>query len=395
MTQQEFIAYVQLYPTQINVRYTETSPYTIQSLSVPVLDSSGNNLREYLQQVQQITIPLSTGGNVTLSILSKSESFITTPAGLQVGYFLFDIQQVVMPVPSAPIVSQGLVALSPFIKSLAFNSSPYNVLQGFLDKPRTSEFIMKCDRYKTAGISGSANYTGPLNINQLLIGSASKAEVQDSYYSSTGWTNSRYEGSKTDRTAYKVVAAANGLSFKGALFSSNTPNTQVRSQQSSSAITYTDFFYTGPEEDPTFVTEFTPWYVQTAVPYTETQVLFSWASTVTIPTLIPVGTIIKLPLPNITGNSIDVEQCKVLAITPASLNNAGQITYTYTLQRGIIYRAQSNTTQGGSVKIVPLREIYELNGNRLSGITLKKVLVKETGEILYLDAANRIIGSVL
>ena len=72
MTQQEFIAYVQLYPTQINVRYTETSPYTIQSLSVPVLDSSGNNLREYLQQVQQITIPLSTGGNVTLSILSKS-----------------------------------------------------------------------------------------------------------------------------------------------------------------------------------------------------------------------------------------------------------------------------------------------------------------------------------
>lgn len=395
MTQQEFIAYVQLYPTQVNVRYTETSPYTILNLSVPVLDSSGNNLREYLQQVQQITIPLSTGGNVTLSILSKSESLTTTPAGLQVGYFIFDVQQVVMPVPSAPIISQGLVALSPFIKSLAFNSSPYNVLQGFLDKPRTSEFIMKCDRYKTAGISGSANYTGPLNINQLLIGSASKAEVQDSYYSSTGWTNSRYEGSKTDRTAYKVEAAANGLSFKGALFSSNTPNTQVRSQQSSSAITYTDFFYTGPEEDPTFVTVPTSWYVQTAVPYTETQVLFSWASTVTIPTLIPVGTIIKLPLPNITGNSIDVEQCKVLAITPASLNSAGQITYTYTLQRGIIYRAQSNTTPGGSVKIVPRREVYELNGNRLTGVTTKKVLVKETGEILYLDAANRIIGSVL
>lgn len=391
MTQQEFIAYVQLYPTQINVRYTETSPYTILNLSVPVLDSSGNNLKEYLQQVQQITIPLSTGGNVTLSILSKSESLTTTPAGLQVGYFMFDVQQVVMPVPSAPIISQGLVALSPFIKSLAFNSSPYNVLQGFLDKPRTSEFIMKCDRYKTAGISGSANYTGPLNINQLLIGSASKAEVQDSYYSSTGWTNSRYEGSKTDKAAYKVESAVNGITFKGAIYSLTSPNTQIRAQQSSSAVTYTDFFYVGPEEDPTFV--YFPrsnWYSQTQIAPTQTVVILSWPypSELNPPVLKP-GTIITLFYP---ANAPDVEQCRVISSSPVTTVGVSQPSTICTLQRGLIKPATSNAN--GNVYVLPLREVYQLNGNRLSGVTSRKVLVKDTNEILYLDAANRIFGAV-
>lgn len=396
MTQQEFIAYVKLYPSQVNVKYSEnlTGPSIIDSISVPVLDLAGNSLTEYLQQVQQLIVPLTTGGNVTLSIVSRSQSFTTTLTGVQVGYFIFDVQQITVTRPTSALINQGLVALSPYVRNLAFNSSPYNVLQGSLEKPRTSDYIMKADRSKTTGISGSAAYTGPSNINLLLAGSASKAEIQDSSYSNTGWTNSRYEGSKTNKDTYKVESAVNGTPFLAAIYPFSTSDSYIKFQQSSSAAFYTDYFYAGPEQSPKYSVEDTYWTLANVLNNATTSTLtFNWGLSITTTPLvwapmklIPPGTLIKL-------GYYQPEIVKVITsiANPLPTGTAAP-SCIVTVQRSYYGTVVIPVPQASRIYTLPLRNIYQLDGSKLSEVVNRKLQVKDSGEIIYLDKVGRIVG---
>lgn len=418
MTQQEFIAYVKLYPSQVNVKYSEnlTGPSVIDGISVPVLDLVGTNLTDYLQQVQQLTIPLTTGGIVTVNIVSKSQSFVTTPAGLQIRYFIFEVQQLTITRPTSTIVNQGLVALSPYVRSLTFGSSPYNVIQGSIEKPRTSDYVMKADRYRITGISGSSTYTGPSNIDLLLAGSASKAEIQDSLYSSTGWSNSRYEGSKTSVDTYKVEAATSGKIFKATVYPISTPSSYIKSQHSSSAVIYNDYFHSANIDLPTYLgtqgvygsnrggIAATPWELSGVVTSaTETVFTFKWVEVTGTGTggavlgwtpirLLAPGTLLRLTF-------FQPEIVKVISSVAASvgtLTPTGNPTARVTVQRR--YYGTPTLPIGGSgqaVWEVPQQVVYELEGNKLKAVANRKVLVKDSGEILDVDSRGQVVGPVL
>lgn len=90
----------------------------------------------------------------------------------------------------------------------------------------------------------------PSNIDALLTLTADKAQVQDSLYSDSGWTNARYDGTET--TAAKsagIPPTLAGRSFTGEIFPSGSESTYICSLTSRLDQ---KLFHTGDSELPLF-----------------------------------------------------------------------------------------------------------------------------------------------
>jgi hypothetical protein len=119
MTQQEFFLYTELYPNRVNVWYSNTSPYTINGISIPVLTPSPGSvdLRGYLQQVTEITIPLVSGGSVTLDVQTSNFKSISTPSTATgvTEYYIYTTLPVTIPGQGTQSISNGIILISPGI----------------------------------------------------------------------------------------------------------------------------------------------------------------------------------------------------------------------------------------------------------------------------------------
>jgi len=102
-------------------------------------------------------------------------------------YFYIDIVDI-PDLTSGQKVSTGLkgVLLDPFIID-GFYNSDYNVTLNNSEKDRISNKFYKVDRTKDIN---------PQNLESILAGSATYANIQDSNYASKAFTNIRYEGSR-------------------------------------------------------------------------------------------------------------------------------------------------------------------------------------------------------
>jgi len=79
--------------------------------------------------------------------------------------------------------------IEPYITTANFYNSDDNVLINNVDKYSLSTIYQDVDY--------STNILTPTNFNQLLLGTATKAPIQDSNYSSKAYTGIRYDGSKS------------------------------------------------------------------------------------------------------------------------------------------------------------------------------------------------------
>ena len=100
---------------------------------------------------------------------------------------------------------QALGSGQVIIRATIFNEAnqqllaEYNPQENNAINPRTSNVFMDVD-YTSFG-SGSLV---PINIEQIITGSATKAPIQDSNYSSTGFTNARYNGTKASSLGFNI-----------------------------------------------------------------------------------------------------------------------------------------------------------------------------------------------
>jgi hypothetical protein len=99
--------------------------------------------------------------------------------------------------PTASI--SDLVVLQPYIDE-DFYVSEYNVLAGNAVIPRYSALYMDVD-YTTNTIQAT-------NSASIISGSATRAAVQDSNYTNTGWINARYNGTKVSSIDYNTYTPA-------------------------------------------------------------------------------------------------------------------------------------------------------------------------------------------
>jgi len=91
MTQAEFIAYAQITPNQaqVNIWYTDTAPYIIKGITIPTVNILGQNITAFLDQVQQVVVPISIAGltqDITLDIQTRQAYY--TPGG---NFYYFDV----------------------------------------------------------------------------------------------------------------------------------------------------------------------------------------------------------------------------------------------------------------------------------------------------------------
>jgi len=379
MTQAEFLAYCNIYPSQVNVWYTDTAPYTIQGMSVPVLDLNLDDNTPFLTQVEKVTIPLPSGGTVTLDITQISIATANTVGqGAISFFFLLTTPSVVTGTLSSNVIV-GNISFSPAINGIVFNASPYNTVGGVVQNTRLSKYIMESDR-NTVGIPGNPSYTGPTNITQLLSYSASKADIQDSNYSNTGWINGRYDGTKTNIFDTFVNPAVNGRVFEASVFPSSTATGQIQFQQSGSQVVYKDYFYTGVGEIPGFNSQGTNFFPTQNFNDSTTVVTVSLVSYISFINPFEVGDLISF--------GANDEICRVQQIGRLNTN-----TLTLVITRGV-YQNPDPIAITDEVKKITQVQIYELGGNRLQGVPKGLVLVKETGQILRLDSLGYVVGSL-
>lgn len=384
MTQEEFFAYTQIRPDQVNIWYdTGGPPYTLKAITIPVLDSSNppQDRSRLLENVQQITLPLSTGDNITLNIISATQAQSPgTPVMPVTRYYYYNIEPLTLPNIGNIGIAAGTLVFSPSLDTFDFADSPYNILEGSLEASRQSSYIMQADRYKI-GTLANPTYTGPLNIGELISESAAKADVQDSNYTSTGWTNARYEGTKTDRLDFLTEPAISGKFFEGSEFPSGSTPLQINYLISSSQVFYREYFFAGVGDTPGIVTIGTKFKINNNYSEFATILLISEEIPGTAATPIQTGDLIQ-----IQGNT------EIIRVDSVGIASTSPIVYGLIVTRGYFGQPETISTNDLIQKVSKV-QIYNVTGNRLSGVPKGKLLIKETGAIVTLDPLGFIVSS--
>lgn len=391
MTQAEFLAYAEIHTSTVNVWYTESIPTQILGITIPVLAPGlpvgEQDISSYLSQVENITIPSTTGELITLQVLTR---FLLHPLSSS-PYYYFDVIPYTIDTPLFQTISNGEISISPSINGEDFRSSPYNTLHGTVEIPRQSSYIVESDRYKV-GTPSRPSYTGPINIDAILSESATRANIQDSLYSDTGWSNGRYNGTKTSQLDFKVIPSITGRTFEASEYPLSTLDSQIRYQQSGSQVIYSTYFYSGKGDVPGLSSEFTHYIITgsnytTQTPYLD--VILDGSSGALFP-LPRVGDLLSFgPLPTYQAGG------ELTYVTDIGVINLTLNKYRLFVDRNIGNLPSGDIPENGDLvtRVEPV-QIYNIQKSKLSGVPKGKLLVKETGQIITLNSLGYIVSSV-
>jgi len=401
MTQAEFIAYVQLPVNVVNVNiwYTQTAPYTILGITIPTLDANQVNITPFLDQVQELTIPIEIAGTQQdITLVISTRELHSTPNG---NFYFFLVEPYVVTSITLPsfIGIDASVSFTPAIDGTIFNESPYNILQGLAENIRKSNYIMFSDRYKVGTLALPA-YTGPTNIDALLSGSAEKADVQDSLYSDTGWINARYEGTKTSDVDYQVNPAVSGKIFSAAEYPLLYDTAQIAYQVSQSLVIYSNYFYTGLGDSPGFNSDYIDFLAISGSNYNQDSDIFYIKHTTggnPGPLLPAVGETIAFQstLGTTLGTDFEVVQVTgafLFAISPIIVYGL-EVTRRYGGTPDSAITTPISPQNNCSLFTIQPTQLYELTGNKVVGLKKGLLLVEDTGKLLTIDSYGYVVAS--
>ena len=239
-------------PTPLNPNGGQILAITVATVALRYNGSTVTDLRditEVLEEVQEITLTFD-GVTYVLEVLDRASFNQPIP------YFYFRVQSGVdIPNISDADILNTLptpditVNFHPFLNVVTFDLSDDNVLFNNSTVLRKSSFILEADKEN--------NQVVPSNFAAILATSASKAAVQDSFYSDTGLTNARYNGSKSlPRNQAGIPPSISAREFTGKIFSIDTQNDVACGlvQNSLDSSIETKLLHTGPTKLPQFVT---------------------------------------------------------------------------------------------------------------------------------------------
>lgn len=380
MTQEEFLLVANQFPYQVNVWYTPTAPYTILGLTIPTINNGGENIIGYLQQATVVTVQTNedTGEYATLNIIQRS---LLGDTGAQ--YYYFITSAGIIQNPGDEEIRPGQIIFTPGIDGLGFQEGGYNATAGLTNEGRKSDYIMQADRISY--ISTGAGL--PTNIDQLETNSATRAQVQDSQYSDTGWTSGRYDGSKISTTTnLGVDPALQGTFFEAAAFSLDTEDEYIVGLQGVGAVTYGQFFFSGEGTVPRYILREVNWKLRTQA--------LSTANTVEL-----VKTNNSEPTTSLKtrdvffanySSTFSLEAIRMTAIT--------LLTLTSPLQANMIVQRGYNNTPRQTIavdsvlyRVSPIK-LYNLQGSTIQAVKPSKVVVKGMNEVIYVDVNGFVIG---
>lgn len=384
LTQAQFLTVVDATaPDMVNIWYNDVEPLTVFGVTVPVVDNTGINTIQLLQSAQQLNITIN-GYNYTFTIVTRAERTATI-GGVSVTYYFFDVvdQQIdVLADDISPLYGQVLFVL-PGFQGTNFFGSDYDALLNNVEDNRQSTQIMISDRYRVFGGPGSLN---PINIDALRTSTADRAQIQDSNYSTTGWINARYDGTRTDSTTYGgVESAITGRPFEGSFYPTTVTNQSILQQISSSLVVYTEYLSNAVTQVPT-TTQYVLVRYETVTPsidITDTQIQIEIKPNEGNQPDLSIGDLIRV----VTYAEI----MRVNSIQPFGSNLIIGVTRGWNGTQILTIPGDDQPIE----KIVGPTKVYQLQGNKVQGIQQGKLLVRDTQQILDIDILGQVVGPSL
>ena len=160
------------------------APFHLQGLAVPFSSKNGVTISDALKEVETFRFDYTTG-QLSAKITGRQQKN-------NYYYFTFD-EIVVNELPTStnftgdPIFTGSESVFVPFV-TVNFNNSPYNPLSNNSEGSKTNVTFQRVDRM--------TSQFNPTNLDSIISGSSTAAELQECAYEKTGVINGRYNGSK-------------------------------------------------------------------------------------------------------------------------------------------------------------------------------------------------------
>lgn len=226
--------------------------YIIKSCTVSVSPKQGTltdqQVNTLIRQAERIILyktsedssgPLFSQGSIQLDIIPELKDFKRNNKEGGSDFFYFPLREVVLDknllrtkiedtqnhIDTSADEIQDVyrdvsILFEPFTTNINFSFSEFNATISNATDSRTSSRIVESDR-NTGKIL-------PSNFDAIINGLANPAQVQDSLYSLTGWSTSRYRGTKTSKETYNNLSPTlNGNSFKGEVYSTDSLDSAI------------------------------------------------------------------------------------------------------------------------------------------------------------------------
>lgn len=232
--------------------------------SVVKVDAIGVKIADYtLEDLEQVTaidlhIP-GVGGIISVATSDSDVPYRRVEKSVNGPYLIYAIS----PEDQRPTIDQPTtgsygyeeyrsnVVLEYASISLIRKTGDYD-LELAINKARDSVYTYKCDRVNPTLTSK----TNPVNLPNILNNAAPFAQIQDSNYSSTPWTNARYNGSKIDSILNGGTDPfLQGAFFQAAFFTKDVKDSFIENLVTTANITYKDYFAVGSLEFPAYTVE--------------------------------------------------------------------------------------------------------------------------------------------
>ena len=299
-----------------------------------------------------------------------------------------------------------------------FVNSDYNALHNNAEKSVESNYIFKVDRKK--------NEIVPVNLNEINFGTAEKAETQASNYSIIGLENSKYGGAKTTKTEYGTFPAIAATEFEGAVYTTISGSVQAQdlficSQSAEDRNIKTYYFSTNKEA--TSVTQ-GDGISDASLPRVRTTRLFfsgskfgeglkysapgSGETDFAVPTFIDIesGDVLAFGYLLGPGQTTAYENVLVNSVEFVSESVNGPIVGTSgSVQRGYLADIDSvsnldGTTDWSNSFVFSVHKytpdiIYEIDGSIPYRVVNKRLYLKETGEVFYVDDKGQVLAKTI
>jgi hypothetical protein len=344
--------------------------------SLPLATNNEVDLENVLLTVTSIRLTVD-GELFSLPIVNRSR-YTNVFNNINSDYYYFEITPTVFNITST--ITNALpqitsITFLPFIQNEKYEYSDNNPLISNALSNRESTYIQQSDRIKSN--------TRPTNLGEILVREATPAQVQDSNYTSTGWSRARYVGSSTNALEYKgVPAAITARLFTGETNPSSSADLLICSRSISDRI-LTEMLFTGDQEVPTFEGfANTRYEIENPVSISSNVLPYIFSTTIVTGSL-EIGSIIR-----VVTDPVNTELLRVEKIEP-DLNRL-QVT------RGYLGTTKTDDIVAQDVIQVlkPLR-IFKIDNvsAKVVNTTNAKIWVKESKEILMTDEYGMVYTS--
>ena len=326
----------------------------------------GENIEEVLQGITQISFSATLGSNppIQVTLQVETRTYYPNPGGNE--FYYFKVIPFIIPINTIPLQNPEInpgtqVVFSPFLQDIVFGYSEYNPLVSNAEIARKSKILLESDRIRGTVL--------PSNFDAILADTADPANVQDSNYYSTGWTHSRYEGSKSTPSNYGgVIPALSGQGVTGERYDDNVTDLQVCYADNR---ILQEFFHTGLTQLPSMSVQSLGVTVNSPISTTNTTIVYSLGQGVGLSYPIDKGDILKIENELVRVTKHQAPQNRVF------------------VERGYKTFAASHSN-GVAIKKLDKITLFELKDNtsNLEILNDSKVFIKKNLSIVFTDESG-------